>query len=178
MRPLAILIVSGAIALSTGGAQSTDAHQVRWEAGPALLFGGPGVLGGGSVSLLLLQSAPFSLSAEVSGFTAVFDPPAWACVNGGGCRNGDPPSEARALAALGLRTTVPLPRRWYVVADAEVVQGRWRYPVAGTHRAFGGGVGLGRQSGTGRRSLELQWQRIGTGGAPVSTARVGWRHRW
>lgn len=177
MRVRALLVASSALACSTLTAQSAPDRVARWEAGPAVLAGA-GLFVGGSVSLRLVESTRVRVAADVSGFTPFTRQLEWACLNAVGCRNGDPPPQASALLALGVRTSVPVSRRLYAVADAALVQGHWRYPVAGTHRAFAGGFGLGLRSRTDRRALELRWQRVGTSGAHVSTMRVGWLYRW
>lgn len=177
MRALRLLAASSAFACSTLSAQSGPDRVARWEAGPAVLAGA-GLFVGGSVSLRVIEFSRLRVAADVSGFTPFTQQLEWGCLNSVGCRNGDPPPQASALLSAGVRTSVQVSRRWYAVADAAIVQGHWRYPVAGTHRAFAGGFGLGHRSRTDRRALELRWQRVGTGGAPVSTVRVGWLYRW
>jgi hypothetical protein len=177
MRAFTLLAASSALACSTLNAQAAPESVARWEAGPAVLAGA-GLFVGGSVSFRLIESSRLRVAADVSGFTPFTQQLEWACLNAAGCRNGDPPPQASALVSVGVRTSVPVARRWYAVADAALVQGHWRYPVAGTHRAFAGGFGLGHRSRTDRRALELRWQSVGSGGAPVSTVRVGWLHRW
>ena len=178
MRLLALLTASSLIALSAVSAQSVQPPLARWEAGPVVLAG-PGLLVGGSLSFRVVQSSRLSLSADVSGFTPLLKQYEWACQqSASGCRNGSPMPQASALAFVGVRSTIPAYRRWYGVADAGLVAGHWRYPVAGTHHEFAGGLGMGHLSRSERRSLELRWQSVGSGGAPVSTYRLGWLHRW
>lgn len=178
MRRLALLAAILMIAApSTATAQTEHGHAERWEAGPTMLAG-VGLLVGGSLSFRVIQASRFSVSAEVSGFTPVFKQLEWGCLNSTGCWNGGPPPQASALASAGIRTTIPLFRRWYAVADAALVEGHWHNPVAGTHRTFARGLGMGHRSRTDRWSLEVRWQRLGTGGVPASTWRVGWLRRW
>lgn len=177
MRGLLLLVASIAVALPTARAQSSAPELPRWELGPSVLAGA-GLLLGGSLSFRAVQTSRLSIAAEVSGFAPLVEQLEWACLNSSGCRNGAPAPQARGLASVGLRATIPVAHRWYAAGDAAFVAGHWRYPVAGTHRALGGGLAIGHRSRSERRAVEVRWQRIGTGDAPVSTWRVGWLHSW
>jgi hypothetical protein len=169
--------LTATVASTAAGAQSAHQPRARWEAGPAVLTG-IGVHIGGSVSFNVIEARRLSLSADVSGFAPAIRQLEWACLNASGCSNGEPPPQASSLVSVGVRATVPVSGRWYALADVALVEGQWRYPVAGTHRAAAGGLGLGHRSRTQRQALEVRWQHVGSGGAPVSTWRVGWLHRW
>lgn len=178
MRLALLLCTLAALGSDSLRAQSTSRVSPRWEAGLSTLVGIAPLIGG-TVGVHVPTRTPLRLAVELSGYGPLVSQRAWGCLQSvGGCVNGEPMPQARALASLGLRASVPLSARWYAVANGAVVHGQWQYPVRGSAVRAASGLGIGRNSRGGTHSLELRWQRFGTTGAPADAWRLGWSRRW
>lgn len=176
VRAFAAASLFGSAVLSAQSAQPVP----RWEAGISTVVG-ISPLVGGTLAFQVLERSHVRLAVEVSGFAPLLPQRDYACVNASWssqCSNPAPLAEARALGSAGLRASLPLTGRWYAVAEGGLVHGRWRYPEDQAATRAEGGLGLGRESRSGTRSLELRWQRMGTSGVSASAWRLGWSQRW
>lgn len=143
MRLAFMLCALAALGRDSLLAQSTAHASPRWEAGISTLVGIFPLIGG-TVSVHVPTRTSLHLAVELSGYDPLVSQRAWGCLqSAGGCVNGEPLPQARALASLGLRASVPLSARWYAVANGAVVHGQWQYPAGPRMRGALDGVAAG-----------------------------------